>query len=138
MALDLATANIIGRLTDNPRVMGSSGCRFDVAVNQGKDKVSFFPVVCWDNLSEQVLKYCRKGTEVSVSGVLEARSYDTSEGPRKETRIVASSVGFGRNPASRDTVPGTLKAKVKADDLRADDMPEDIKEKLFAYLKGSG
>ncbi|HEC63668.1 MAG TPA: hypothetical protein ENI23_00075, partial [bacterium] len=55
-----------------------------------------------------VLEYCDKGTQVSVQGTLETRKYAGDDGvTRKETRIIATWVGFGYTPRREETPQNT-------------------------------
>ena len=64
---------LIGNLARDPEARatanGVSFCQFSVAVprtysgNDGKKEVDFLPVVAWRSLSDNVSKYCRKGSK---------------------------------------------------------------------------
>ena len=78
----------IGNLTRDPELRttqsGINVCTFTVAVSRkgkGEDKVTdFFRVNAWRGLSEPCSKFLAKGRKVYVSGELQARTYETSEG----------------------------------------------------------
>lgn len=74
---------------------------FSVAVNrrwknnQGEqeEQVSFFDVVCWNELAENVTDTINKGMRVTVTGRLEQRSWQADDGSsRSKVEIVASDV----------------------------------------------
>ena len=96
---------LIGNLTRDPELTETSGgikiCRFSIAVNRnysgadGERKTDFFNVVAWRNLGETVSRYARKGNKVCVSGSVELRNYEDSQGiKRTGIDIVAQDVEF--------------------------------------------
>ncbi len=96
---------LIGNLTRDPELTETSGgikiCRFAIAVNRkysgsdGERKTDFFNVVAWRNLGETVARYARKGNKVAVSGSIELRNYEDSQGiKRTGVDIVAQDVEF--------------------------------------------
>jgi len=113
--LDICKVTMVGRLTSDPKSIGDSGCRFDVASNRRKDSVTYLSVVCWDNLAAQVLEYCKKGTQVAVVGDIEVRKFNKADGtPGKDIRIAANEVNFGYNAFSDDGVSKETKKKAAA------------------------
>ncbi len=64
---------------------------FSVAVNDGKDNTTFFPVTVFDKLGEAVAKYVTKGKPVLVEGKL-------SVSDQGRFNIVADQVRFGSQP----------------------------------------
>jgi single-strand DNA-binding protein len=100
------TITVVGNTTRDPELRftpaGQAVARFGVAVNrrwQGKDgqwqeNVSFFDVVSWREMAENVSESLVKGMRVIVSGRLEQRSYETKEGDKRNVfEIVADEVG---------------------------------------------
>ena len=93
---------IIGNLTRDPELKttpnGISVCTFTVAVQRrfGEDKqADFIPVVTWRGLADNCGKYLAKGRTVAVSGSIQTRNYENSEGKRVYiTEIVANDVQF--------------------------------------------
>lgn len=94
---------IIGNLTKDPELrVTSSGinvCSFSVAVSRrgkGDDKVTdFFRVNAWRGLAESCNKFLSKGRKVYVSGELQARTYEASDGStRMSLDIQADEVEF--------------------------------------------
>lgn len=97
---------IIGNLTRDPELRftpsGAPVASFGVAVNrrwqnrqtnEWEEQVSFFDVVCWRELAENVAESLTKGTRVMVSGRLDQRSWDTQDGEkRSKVEIVADEV----------------------------------------------
>ncbi len=96
---------LIGNLTRDPELTetssGISICRFSIAVNRnysssdGERKTDFFNVTAWRGLGENVAKYAKKGNKVCVSGSIELRNYEDSQGiKRTGVDIIAQDVEF--------------------------------------------
>lgn len=61
----------------------------------GEKETDFFDIVCWRNTAEFVSRYFGKGNLTVVSGRLQGRSWEDSEGKkRKAVEVVADSVYF--------------------------------------------
>jgi len=96
---------LIGNLTRDPELTETAGgvkiCRFSIAVNRnytgadGERKTDFFNCVAWRGLGETVARYTKKGTKVCVSGSVELRNYEDSQGVKRTgVDIVAQDVEF--------------------------------------------
>lgn len=96
---------LIGNLTRDPELTETSGgvsiCRFAIAVNRnysgsdGERKTDFFNVTAWRGLGETVSRYAKKGNKVAVSGTIELRNYEDSQGvKRTSVDIIAQDVEF--------------------------------------------
>lgn len=98
---------ITGNLTREPEIRytkeGQANTLLGVAVNrrwqdrdtkEWSESTSFFDVVCWRELAENVALSLAKGMRVVVTGRLEQRSWETDEGERRsKVEIVADEVG---------------------------------------------
>src|SRR5438552_19154799 len=93
------TVTVVGNLTRDPELRytpsGASNTRFGVAVNrrwmdrntnEWQEATSFFDVVRWREMPENVSEPLAKGSRVVVTGRLEQRSY---EDRRRNRRHVA-------------------------------------------------
>lgn len=103
----MATNNVtlIGNLTRDPELRYTTGGRgvasFGLAVNrryqqngEWQEQTSFFNVVCWGDLGENVAATLTKGARTIVTGRLEQRSYETQDGEKRSVvEIVADEVG---------------------------------------------
>lgn len=96
---------LIGNLTRDPELSetasGVALCRFSIAVNRnygsadGERKTDFFNCVAWRGLGETVARYAKKGNKVAVSGSIELRNYEDSQGVKRTgVDIVAQDVEF--------------------------------------------
>lgn len=109
----LNKATLIGRLTKDPdsRMLtsGAMVATFTLAVDRtfknkdGEKETDFIPVVTWRKTAELCTKYLSRGNLVAVSGRIQTRSYDGSDGIRRYvTEIVADEVNF-LTPKSEQT-----------------------------------
>ncbi len=96
---------ILGNLTRDPELKttttGKSVCNFTVAVSRrfsspnGEREADFIPVVVWGKQAENSAKYLRKGSQCSVAGSIQTRSYEAKDGSRRYvTEVVADEVQF--------------------------------------------
>jgi single-strand DNA-binding protein len=102
-----STITIVGNLTRDPEIRytreGQATTSLGVAVNHrwpGRDggaweeSTSFFDVVTWKDLAENVALSLTKGMRVLVTGRLEQRSWETDQGDKRtKVEIVAEEVG---------------------------------------------
>ena len=98
---------LVGNLTRDPEIRyttgGAAKASFGVAVsrrwqnrqsNEWEEQTSFFNVVCWREMAENVSESLGKGSRVVVTGRLEQRSYDDRDGNRRNVvEIIADEVG---------------------------------------------
>jgi single-strand DNA-binding protein len=74
------------------------GRRYKDASGQWVDKASFFDVVVWGAQGENCAQYLHKGSQVSIDGRLDQRSWEAQDGSkRSKVEIVAEQVVFGSN-----------------------------------------
>lgn len=96
---------LIGRLTRDPELRytasGVAVTSFTLAVDrnyvnqQGERGTDFIRVTVWRKLAENCANHLNKGRLVAVDGRLQTRSYETSEGQRRQvTDVVAEDVRF--------------------------------------------
>ncbi|HVA06884.1 MAG TPA: single-stranded DNA-binding protein [Acidimicrobiales bacterium] len=110
------TTTITGNLTRDPEIRytrdGQATTALGVAVNrrwqdrstqEWQEATSFFDVVCWRDLAENVALSLTKGMRVVVTGRIEQRSWETDEGDhRSKVEIVADEVGASLRFATVD------------------------------------
>ncbi len=96
---------LIGNLTRDPELTETSSgvqiCRFTIAVARnysgvdGERKTDFFNCIAWRSLGETVARFAKKGNKVAVSGSIELRNYEDSQGiKRTGVDIIAQDVEF--------------------------------------------
>ena len=112
---------LVGRLTKDPElkitVEGISVTNVTLAVNRhyrnqnGLIDADFVHCTLWRKVAENTVQYCRKGSVVGITGRIQTRNYDNSEGRRVYvTEVVAESVQFIGKKQLDDEVP-SLAAK---------------------------
>ncbi|OTO01279.1 hypothetical protein A5883_003596 [Enterococcus sp. 5B3_DIV0040] len=84
--------NLIGRLTKEPDFRYISTrkvvAKFTLAVNrnftntQGEREADFIPCVIWNKKAETLAEHVTKGSLIGVSGRLQTRNYEDTEGKR--------------------------------------------------------
>ena len=99
------TVTLVGNVTRDPELRYTTGGRgvasFGMAVNrryqvngEWVEQTSFFNVVAWAQLAENVSESLSKGSRVIVNGRLEQRSWETQDGEKRSViEIVADEVG---------------------------------------------
>jgi len=97
---------LIGRLTRDPELRYTPGngvpvATFTLAVDrpfanqQGEREADFVNIVTWRKLAENCANYLQKGSLAAVTGRLQIRSYEDSQGiKRKVAEVVADNVRF--------------------------------------------
>ena len=107
---------ITGNLTREPEIRytkeGQATTTLGVAVNrrwqdkstqEWQESTSFFDVICWRDLAENVALSLSKGMRVVVTGRLEQRSWETDDGGhRSKVEIVADEIGASLRFATVD------------------------------------
>jgi single-strand DNA-binding protein len=101
------TVELVGNITRDPELRftpsGAAVANFGLAVNrrwrnqqtnEWEEQVSFFDIVCWRELAENVSESLTKGTRIMVSGRLDQRSWETENGDkRSKVEVVADEIG---------------------------------------------
>ncbi len=84
MSRDSNLVFLIGRLTRDPVVTftqsGKQMTKFSVAVSHGKESVSFFDVVAWENVADAIGRYLHKGDQIGIDGSLKQNRYTGTDG----------------------------------------------------------
>jgi single-strand DNA-binding protein len=101
------SVTIVGNVTRDPEIRytqgGQANATIGVAVNrrwqnrqtnEWEERTSFFNVVCWREMAENVAESIGKGSRVIVTGRLEQRSWETENGDKRSVvEIVADEIG---------------------------------------------
>ncbi|MFZ9628308.1 MAG: single-stranded DNA-binding protein [Ilumatobacteraceae bacterium] len=100
-----SSVTLVGNITKEPEIRYTSGGRatvsFGLAVsrryqvnNEWQEQTSFFNVVAWGTLAENVAASLSKGSRVVVTGRLEQRTYETKEGEKRNVvEVIADEIG---------------------------------------------
>ena len=99
------SVTIVGNVTRDPELRftpsGQANARLGVAVNrrwqdrnsgEWQEATSYFDVICWRDLAENVSDSIKKGTRVIVTGRLEQRSWEQDGNKRSAVEIIADEV----------------------------------------------
>jgi single-strand DNA-binding protein len=98
---------LVGNITRDPELRftntGQANVTFGLAVNrrwqnrqtqEWEEATSFFDVVCWREMAENVSESLTRGSRVIVNGRLEQRSWETQDGDkRSKVEVVADEIG---------------------------------------------
>ncbi|MDP8988084.1 MAG: single-stranded DNA-binding protein [Actinomycetota bacterium] len=98
---------LVGNVTRDPELRytpsGQAMAKFGLAVNRRwqnrqtqawEEATSFFDVVAWREMAENIGESVQKGARVVVTGRLEQRTWETQEGDRRSVvEVVADEVG---------------------------------------------
>jgi single-strand DNA-binding protein len=88
----------------------------------GEKETDFFDIVCWRNTAEFVQKYFGKGNLTVVSGRLQGRSWEDSEGKkRKAVEVVADSVYFCER--KKESTENAANPHIRAENFVAKNFP---------------
>lgn len=101
------TVELIGNITRDPELRftpsGAAVATFGLAVNRRwrnqqtndwEEQTSFFDIVCWREMAENVAESLTKGSRVIVTGRLDQRSWETDQGDKRtKVEVVADEVG---------------------------------------------
>lgn len=98
-------AILLGRLTKDPEFQtttsGVSVCNFTLAISRrfananGERDTDFINIVTWRNTADNCHKFLKKGSQASVIGSIQTRSYEAQDGTRRNvTEVVADEVEF--------------------------------------------
>jgi single-strand DNA-binding protein len=97
--------DLVGNITRDPELRytpsGQPVASFGLAVNrrwqrdgEWQEQTSFFDIVCWGTLGENVSESLGRGSRIMVVGRLEQRSWETQDGEkRSRIEVIADEVG---------------------------------------------
>ena len=101
------TITIVGNLTRDPEIRytasGQANARLGIAVSrrwqnrqtqEWEERTSFFNVVAWGDMAENISDTLAKGARVIVNGRLEQRSWETDQGEKRSVvEVIADEIG---------------------------------------------
>lgn len=122
------SSTLVGRLTRDPELnktpSGKSVVSFTLAVNRqfNKEETDFINIVAWNGAADFVGNYINKGDLVGVTGSIQTRNYENSNGDKVYvTEVLANSVqGLGSKkdtPQREERVEDEQVADITSDDL---------------------
>lgn len=117
------TVVLVGNVTRDPELRfvpsGQATATFGLAVNrkwkdssgQQQEETSFFDVIAWREMAENLSESIGRGSRVIVTGRLEQRSWETPEGDkRSKIELVADEIGPSLRWATAQVIKNERKA----------------------------
>src|ERR1700689_545687 len=109
---------LVGNVTRDPELRftpsGQATATFGLAVNrrwqnrqsqEWEEATSFFNIVCWREMAENVSESITKGSRIIVTGRLDQRSWETPDGDkRSRVEVIADELGPSLRWASAQVV----------------------------------
>lgn len=117
--------SLIGNLVGNPELgtttAGKRFSKFTVAISMNKEETSFIPCVAWNETAESIVKFCKRGSKVGISGKINQRQYDNRDGARiNVVEVIVDRCDFLtklEQPKEEETIKGENLANLNGDDL---------------------
>lgn len=134
---------LIGRATKDPELRylpnGTATATYTLAVDRpftnanGNKETDFINIVVWKQLAETVANYLKKGRLNAVEGRLQIRRWESENGTKYITEVVADNVRFlesnssNRDPNEREPYQSNNRDPFQDDgkpiDISDDDLP---------------
>ena len=103
---------LVGRLTKDPELKktqsGISVVKFTLAVNRsfrdesGETQADFISCIAWRAQADNLAKYMRQGSLIGLEGRIQTGSYETEQGIRYTTDVVANNITFLESKGSQN------------------------------------
>ena len=126
---------LIGRLTKDPELKylantGTPVTTFNLAVDKqlskekkqelaekGEPTADFINVVVWGKQAENCANYLAKGRLVAIQGRIQSRSWETENGRRYATEVVANQVQFLEWGKDNDIPDGFIEVNLESENI---------------------
>ena len=126
---------LIGRLTRNPELKylantGTPVTTFNLAVDKqlskekkqelaekGEPTADFINIVVWGKQAENCANYLAKGRLVAIQGRIQSRSWETENGRRYATEVVANQVQFLEWGKDNDIPDGFIEVNLESENI---------------------
>lgn len=100
----------IGRLTKSPELRytreNKAVTQIDLAIQNGKDDVTFVPITLFGNIAENVCKYCEKGDQIGFQGVVKNHNWEDNKGNKHyDYTFVANRMSFLQTKTNNQQEP---------------------------------
>ena len=109
---------LVGRITKELELRKTNNnmsvCSFTLAVqsktknDKGEYMADFIPCTAWNKTAEFMTTYLHKGSLISVEGRIKTSSYDTPDGKRYRTDVIAEDVQSLESKKNDDVVKGSV------------------------------
>lgn len=126
---------LIGRLTRDPELRylpgtGTAVTTFTLAVDKqlskekrqelidkGQPTADFINIVAWGKQAENCVNYLAKGRLVAIQGRIQSRSWETENGRRYATEVVANQVQFLEWGKDNDIPDGFVEVNSESENI---------------------
>lgn len=139
--------DIVGNLTRDPELRFTPGgmavAQFGMAVNrrrqdrqtqEWKEETSFFDVVAYGTLAENISESLTKGARAMVVGRLEQRSWETQDGDRRsKVEVVADEIGPSLRWATAEVTKNERRAESPAGSGNSSNSGRTVSNQAPAY-----
>lgn len=100
----------IGRLTKSPELRytreNKAVTQVDLAIQNGKDDVTFVPITLFGNIAENVCKYCEKGDQVGFQGIVKNHNWEDTKGNKHyDYTFMANRMSFLQTKTNNNQEP---------------------------------
>lgn len=100
----------IGRLTKSPELRYTSSnkavTQIDLAVQNGKDDVTFVPITLFEKMAENVCKYCEKGDLIGFQGSVKNHNWEDNKGNKHyDYTFMANKMSFLQTKTNNQQEP---------------------------------
>ena len=121
-------ALLIGRISNDLELRHTQSnnavCKFNIAINRvGVEGTDFISVVVWNKQAENLVKYQKKGSLISVEGTIRVDKYQNENGENKyNTYILANSIQYlsSKSDTQSTTQSTTEDKKASAEEFEND------------------
>jgi single-strand DNA-binding protein len=126
---------LIGRLTRDPEIKylantGTPVATFSLAIDKqlskekrqelaekGEPTADFINIVVWGKQAENCANYLAKGRLVAIQGRVQSRSWETENGRRYVTEVVANQVQFLEWGKDNDIPDGFIEVNLESENI---------------------
>lgn len=79
-------------------------CEVNIAIQNGKDDVTFVPITLFGNIAENVHKYCEKGDQVGFQGIVKNHNWEDTKGNKHyDYTFMANKMSFLQSKSNSQT-----------------------------------
>ena len=125
--------NVIGRLSKTPELRytkdNKAVCEINIAINNIND-TTFLPITFFNKQAENISKYCDKGSQVGVIGMIKNHNWDDKDGNKHyDYTFIGQNIEFLSKMTNTTTEPKKAKIEPK-NDLLSEDIFKEFGESI--------
>ena len=132
--MDLNTVSLVGNIGQNPELRYTSAGTAVTKLNlankrwkksadgQGEEVTSWFDIVVWGKMAENVCKFVGRGDRIAVSGHLEQETWERDGQKRSAIKVISENIQFlsdKRTGEQRQSFQPKPKEPYKPNNLRS-------------------